>query len=352
MHHAPRIAHLDILRGFLLFMMILDHTPGLWRAYTFEPLGFVSAAEGFILISAYLMGQKINAIGSFESWRAWIIKRSKKLYVVHLWTLLFVYVVINAIATQSDAFDVFVYGMRDGGVLAYVSGLALLYHPPYLDILPTYIMLLLLSVGAVALAKRAGWGVVLSLSAALWVAAQAGLLSALAAALDGYVYLRLGVFDIFAWQFLWCVGLYFSIQGHQFSPAWSHPLSAAVLVGALIFYAARVPYSPLMIDPGVYAWLFAKKELGPLRLLDLSLLLYLFLMLRAPLKALGGRIAFFRYMGRHSLYLLGLHVTMAMLIEGSTYHYNLGSIYVFGLLCIQFGVMTLYIAYEEGRLQR
>ncbi len=349
MQHTPRVAHLDILRGFLLFMMFLDHAPAFWKQYTFEPLGFVSAAEGFILISAYLVGQKLRSIGSFEAWRAWIVKRSKKLYIVHLITLLFVYTVINWLSQLTPAFEVFTYGLMDGGALAYVSGLVLLYHPPYLDILPTYIMLLMLSVGMIALSRRVGWGVVLALSATVWVASQAGLLTWLAAACDGYVYLRLGIFDIFSWQFLWCAGLFFSIGGYRVAPTLAHPLSWAVMVLALVMYALRVPYSPFMIDPGSYAWLFAKKELGPLRLFNLTLLLYCLFLFLPQLKALSERIAFFRYAGRHSLYLLGLHVTMAMLIDGTTYHYALSSLSVFVLLCVQFALMAWYISWEERR---
>lgn len=47
-----RIEELDIMRGFLLAHMMLNHMPGPHNDYTNQFFGFVSSAEGFFLFRA------------------------------------------------------------------------------------------------------------------------------------------------------------------------------------------------------------------------------------------------------------------------------------------------------------
>ena len=52
-----RRTELDSLRGLLLLLMALTHLPTRMSAYANQPLGFVSAAEGFVFLSAFLAGR-------------------------------------------------------------------------------------------------------------------------------------------------------------------------------------------------------------------------------------------------------------------------------------------------------
>src|SRR5213082_2065217 len=56
-HRTRRIPQLDALRGFLLVWMTLTHLPTRVSAYSNQVVGYVSAAEGFILLAAVLTGQ-------------------------------------------------------------------------------------------------------------------------------------------------------------------------------------------------------------------------------------------------------------------------------------------------------
>ncbi len=51
-----RRAELDALRGLMLVTMVLTHLPTRLRSYSDQPLGFVSAAEGFVFLSAFVAG--------------------------------------------------------------------------------------------------------------------------------------------------------------------------------------------------------------------------------------------------------------------------------------------------------
>ena len=59
--HRPRTGRdrpqLDSLRGFLLVWMTLTHLPTRVSAHSNQVVGYVSAAEGFILLAAVLTGQ-------------------------------------------------------------------------------------------------------------------------------------------------------------------------------------------------------------------------------------------------------------------------------------------------------
>ena len=51
-----RRRELDALRGLMLVLMTVTHLPTRWAVPAGQPLGYVSAAEGFVLLSACLCG--------------------------------------------------------------------------------------------------------------------------------------------------------------------------------------------------------------------------------------------------------------------------------------------------------
>src|SRR5690242_21706653 len=52
-----RLIELDILRGFLLLWMTLTHLPTKASVISNQTFGFVSGAEGFIFLAAFMVGQ-------------------------------------------------------------------------------------------------------------------------------------------------------------------------------------------------------------------------------------------------------------------------------------------------------
>jgi hypothetical protein len=51
-----RFVEFDILRGVLLLMMVVDHSPSALRRFTDQPLRFFTTAECFVFLSAFLAG--------------------------------------------------------------------------------------------------------------------------------------------------------------------------------------------------------------------------------------------------------------------------------------------------------
>ncbi len=55
-----RFVEFDILRGILLLMMSVDHSPSSLRRFTDQPLGFFTTAECFVFVSAFLAGMRLS----------------------------------------------------------------------------------------------------------------------------------------------------------------------------------------------------------------------------------------------------------------------------------------------------
>ena len=52
-----RLIELDILRGFLLLWMAFTHLPTFANVISNQTFGFVSGAEGFIFLAAFMVGK-------------------------------------------------------------------------------------------------------------------------------------------------------------------------------------------------------------------------------------------------------------------------------------------------------
>ncbi|MBW8470508.1 MAG: OpgC domain-containing protein, partial [Thiobacillus sp.] len=54
---SQRRWELDALRGLMLVLMTLTHMPTMYSLPSGQPFGFVSAAEGFVFLSAFMAGR-------------------------------------------------------------------------------------------------------------------------------------------------------------------------------------------------------------------------------------------------------------------------------------------------------
>lgn len=289
---SRRQPELDALRGLLLIGMTLTHLPTHASLYAYQPFGFVAAAEGFIFVSAMLTGRIYGRLFEKEGIGAVsrrLFERAAKLYGYHLLLLLVAFTVVATIAVRSH--QPALEGLLDfylaHHVTAVVSSMLLVYCPPLLDILPMYILFLLLTPLAVYIGKRWGWGYVLAPGAALWVAAQFGLREAIYAHVVHWTGLtvplqNLGAFNLYAWQFLWVVGLWFGMGAPQsvyqrLSSRWT---VVAALALASAFFVMRYQLLPAFVahpvDQGAGWLLFDKWHLGVLRLINFSALAILF----------------------------------------------------------------------------
>ncbi len=286
-----RSAELDVLRGLLLVLMTITHLPTRFSAYSSQAFGFVSAAEGFVFLSGFVAGMlywRGMALRG-ESWmRGRVMARARELYGWHLLLLVFLFTVGAAIGHYAERpllRNLLSFYFEQPGVALWAAPL-LLYQPPLLDILPTYIVMLLLTPLWLGQAQRHGWGRVLLCSVLIWGFAQVG---GRALVLDAINFLTgervpsvplpaWGYFDDFAWQLLWVLGLW---SGHL---AARHELAAqlprrslriAAVLAALTYlawYHGVLEAALRSIDLPILARgdgpLFDKVMLRPLRVLN------------------------------------------------------------------------------------
>lgn len=333
---------LDSMRGILLVLMALTHLPmGLTR-FANQPLGFVSAAEGFVFLSAFLVGSIYTPLMlergiGFVRTRIW--KRTRQLYGYHIGLLLFAFTIVAGIAHfgHAQALRNFLAPFFHSPGWAGIAAPLLLYQPPLMDILPMYIAFLALTPLVLRFAARRGWRLLLSLSALMWIAAQLQVGRSLydLVAAGGYPLPRdaWSSFDWFAWQLVWMLGLWLgSRAGHPVtvSPAPAAPGSfslprkvqrgtAYILVGAIgaaaVLLCARHQIGGFMAGLDLNGPLTSKWHLGPVRVANFALLGFLAHRLLLPLLH-GFRVGALELLGRGSLQVFAAHIPVCILVDG------------------------------------
>jgi hypothetical protein len=276
-----RRPELDALRGLFLVWMTLTHLPTRFSDYTNQPIGFVSAAEGFVFISALLVGRIYmrDSLQDAASVRGKLWKRSLQIYGYHLLmlTLLFTVAAAFAVHTHRAALNNLLNFYLAHPFVAVVGSVLLLYCPPLLDILPMYVLFLFFSPLLLSAAARFGWKRILFASAAVWVAAQFGLRDVVH---NWTVYLthlpiplqETGAFNLFAWQGVWVVGMWIGARSAlgdtplNHIPRW---LVSTSIVACLFFIGIRHGWlGPHLTQPALGIQL-DKWQLGWLRVINL-----------------------------------------------------------------------------------
>jgi len=283
-----RYWEIDALRGLMLVLMTVTHLPTRLTDPLGQPFGFVSAAEGFVLLSAFVAGLVYSRIGhvrGVDSMRQAFWRRVVKVYLCQAAILLFLFTVIAALGLHIDQPAVknlvsyYLAEPRDG----FLFGLLLIYEPALLDILPMYIFFMLMSPWVLAFALRHGWAGVMVASAALWGMAQFGFSEWLYGLAVHYLHMpvpfrEMGAFNAFAWQFLWFAGLWMGASRHASDaapfrfPAWLVALAVgAALYGLWWRHHGINGQAPFGGDEEMNL-LFDKWQLGPLRIFNLMAL--------------------------------------------------------------------------------
>jgi hypothetical protein len=268
-----RFVELDILRGFLLLMMVVNHAPTYLRMFTDQPIGFFSTAEAFVFVSALLAGllfQRRSDDQGFDAARAATVSRALRIYRAHVGTLLFAFIVGGIFLAELPGIQNLLYHYFQNPGAAVVAAFALIFQPPLMDILPMYILFSLLTPCAFWAAKHWGWKRVLVASAGLWVLAQFHIRDVFLANVKDTSYLDLGPFDLLAWQLLWVAGLFFGKSIHEGRPALA--LSATgetlALIAAFVFLVLRWYMPPANLEQIKHLWFLDKWHLGPARLIN------------------------------------------------------------------------------------
>lgn len=181
MSTVKRELDIDAARGLMLAWMTLTHLPTALTPWVNQPLGYLSASEGFIFLSALFTGRiyyRLMTRDGLPKMTAELLLRALRLYGYHVLLLLFAFGIAARYALGSHGqglYNLLDFYFAAGHARAIRDALLLVYRPPLLDIVPLYIIFLLLSPIVILAARRIGWKYMLSAAFALWALAQFGL---------------------------------------------------------------------------------------------------------------------------------------------------------------------------------
>jgi hypothetical protein len=233
---TERDLRLDLFRGLALWLIFLDHIPhNIVSWLTIRNYGFSDATEIFIFISGYtaafVYGRAMLQRGPIVA-GARILKRAWQIYVAHIFLFAIFMAEISYVASRFEN-PLYVEEMNALNFLkqpeiAIIQALILKFKPVNMDVLPLYIVLLLLfpailwlllrnataalavSVGLYALTWQFGWNIP-SYPSGHWF------------------------FNPFAWQLLFVFGAWCALGGAtRLAPA----LRSPVTLGLAVFYLA------------------------------------------------------------------------------------------------------------------
>jgi hypothetical protein len=239
------------LRGLFLVWMTLTHLPTHFSDFVNSPIGFVSSAEGFVFVSALLVGRLYfrELLEDAPGVRSRLWKRSLTVYAYHLVMLALVFTVAAAFAvhTHKAAISNLLNFYLAHPVVAIVGSVLLLYCPPLLDILPMYVTFLFLTPVLLSAAVRFGWRRVVFVSGFVWLLAQFGLRDVVHNWVVHLTHLQIpiqetGAFNLFAWQAVWTVGLWIGARSATRREAFRDPadwLAALSCAMCLLFVGIR-----------------------------------------------------------------------------------------------------------------
>lgn len=332
-----RRTEIDTLRGILLFVMALTHLPTRFSRYADQPLGFVSTAEGFIFLSAFLAARGYSHLlknGQVAEIRRRARARALRLYYWHLGMLALVFTLgagfayVTGRPGLSNLLSVFF-----ADPFAALLGAAVLaYQPPLLDILPMYIAFLALTPAVLAASAREGWGKVLTLSVLVWLFAQFNGRSLLFGAFTSLVgwplpLESLGAFDWLAWQIVWIAGLATGLNASVLADRFARmgndrlPLLIGATALTCVFFIWRHRGAGAAVD--VWSDIAVNKwHLGILRIVNFAVIAVFVGHFVVPLLK-SSQLGWLARLGRASLPVFCAHVvaclvSVALIVDGST----------------------------------
>jgi hypothetical protein len=215
-----RDLRIDLFRGLALWMIFADHVPGnLLHFFTYQQLGCSSALDIFVFLSgissSLAYGRSLSREGMLSA-QLRAFRRVGQIYIGYLLVIVFSFSVVafsRGIVAADPGFGLLI----ATPARAFMAAVYLYDTPGYLDILPLYMVLVLIA-PTVTFGLRRRPRVSLGISAAVWLAAtlypQVNVPHLLPTSVAGV--------NPFSWQILFCIGLWagehYYAGGRDFRP--------------------------------------------------------------------------------------------------------------------------------------
>jgi len=298
-----RELEIDAARGLMLAWMAMTHLPTTITPWVNQPFGYISASEGFIFLSALFTGRiyfRLMTRAGVAKMSGKLLGRTLRLYGYHVLLLLFAFIIAAryAIGAQSQGlYHLLDFYFAAGPARAVTDALLLIYRPPLLDIIPLYIIFLLIAPLVIVGATRIGWKPILSVSIALWLLAQFGLREAAYAFLTTHAGLRIplnemGAFNLWAWQLVWIVGIWCGVRWAKDDlpvEKWARKTWIPALAIVAVLFAFRYYEQIAALNLGPWETLVDKWHFGVVRPINFGAIAVVLIRFRSVAKHLAIR---------------------------------------------------------------
>ena len=343
---GTRDLRIDFMRGVVMLILIIVHIEifSWFNFIAWERIGLISGAEGFVVLSGYVLGQvhkRINEKSGFKASSMRLLERSVQLYVINIGIVAVILVLsmlplldLEVIKTFKNWGNGQVYQLfphQDSSWHQSASNVLLLRSSPHqIQILGLYCSLLLLTPIAIWLFNQGKAKWVCFTCVVLYVY-NLSFPSRFTAAQFEYA------FPLLSWQVLYIAGLTLGFHkdaiGRFFDAKKYNALVAfsAVFTVVFIFVAWNSP-NPAFPDAVKLTWInsdtfyqlhhqyFDKNKLGVLRLFNYACFLVFFYWCLTqfwqPISRAFGW--FFIPLGQASLYVFIMHLVFVVLVEAIT----------------------------------
>ena len=305
-----RDLRIDFFRGLSLWWIFTDHIPADWLGtLSIRNFALCDATEIFVLLAGYAAGIAYGATLRSQGWLyagADVVRRAWTLYIAHIFLFVIFAAQVGVAAVRLDRADILdeihLNVIGDAPYRALFEALTLHFQPAYLNVLPLYVVVLLMFALALPLLR---WPAALAgLSLTLYVAARLFSINLPSWTGGGWF------FNPFTWQLLFMLGAILSFAPGEPPRGTVRPADAVsvvvVVFGLLMQWVVWVHPGSVSMLPGAVVRLLMSVDKGglhPFRLISILALTWLCTRLIAPGAAWlrSWAAAPFVIAGQHSL---------------------------------------------------
>ena len=352
--HPPaklaRVQAVDGLRGVFLVLMTLTHVtvPGgsILKAVHPDTISFIDSATGFVFVSGLATGLVYSGAAMRRGFKEAARRMSRRAFTLYAYAIVLLAMIAiggRLIPGAGAAWAEWAGPLVDADWRVVIAAVALVQEAAFADILPMYIVFLLIGQAALWLSLSGRTTALLATSALIWAVVQVGATQPITDALAAWLTMLRpdlslpSAFNLLAWQILFVFGLAAGVafaQGRLRMAAIFRPEATYLfwlsLLGAAAIAATTLGFRLHHVDnwpEGSAPWLIdlytRKERLGLGCLINILIFAYPTIwMLTAGVRA-GGALSvlskafsavvnwrFFRLLGRHSLQVYAWHVVL------------------------------------------
>ena len=267
-----RDLRLDFFRGIAMFIILMAHTPGNFlTSWIPARWGFSDATEIFVFCSGMASAIAFGSAYDRMGWRLGSARVGFRVWQVY-WAHIGLFVAVAALLAAIDFYGGYdknyigslnLWKFFDDPAVPLVGLVTLTYVPNYFDILPMYMVVLILMPVIMAL-SRVHLGLVAAFVIVIWLMAQDALLQRLGM---GHLHLALPAepwsdrtwfFNPFGWQLIFFTGFAF-MRGWLPNP----PVTNILIALAVFVVIANIPLSNIGVRAVARDWFFVTETGNP-----------------------------------------------------------------------------------------